>query len=60
MDSQILLNIYKAVAGPVAENNVDKAIMLIHRKGMIPDDITKHEIRTWYRIKERLKRHGLL
>lgn len=60
MDSLKLLNIYKAVAGTVAENNVDKAIMLINRNGAIPDDITKHEIRTWYRIKERLKKNGLL
>lgn len=60
MDNEQLLKIYRAVAGPVAENNVDKALIIIHRKGRFPSDVGRHEIRTWYRIKERLVKAGLL
>lgn len=60
MDNEQLLKIYRAVAGPVTENNVDKALMIIRRAGRFPDDVDRHEIRTWYRIKERLVKAGLL
>lgn len=60
MDNKLMLKIYRAVAGPVADNNVDKAIILIRRKGKLPPGLFKSEIRTWYRIKERLVKAGLL
>lgn len=60
MDNELLVKIYRAVAGPVAENNVDKALMLINRKGRFPSDVGPHDKRTWYRIKERLVKAGLL
>ena len=60
MDNETMLKIYRAVAGPVAENNVDKAIILIRRKGDFPPGLFKSEIRTWYRVKARLKEKGLI
>lgn len=60
IDPGTMLKIYHAVAGPVAKNNVEKALMIIRRAGRFPDDVDRHEIRTWYRIKERLVKAGLL
>lgn len=60
IDPGTMLKIYHAVAGPVAKNNVEKALMIIRRAGRFPDDVGRHEIRTWYRIKERLVKAGLL
>lgn len=55
-----MLKIYEAVAGPIAENNVNKALRLIKNKGMIPRNVYKSEIRTWYRIKAKLKKQGFI
>ncbi len=55
-----LLRIYRAVGGPTAERNVDKAVAIIRNGGRIPGCFPKSEIRTYFRIKERLKEHGLL
>lgn len=59
-DNNQLLRIYRAVGGPVAKNNVDKAIAIIETGGNIPGRFPKSEIRTYFRIKERLKEHGLI
>jgi hypothetical protein len=48
------------VGGPTAERNVDKAVAIIRNGGRIPGCFPKSEIRTYFRIKERLKEHGLL
>lgn len=55
-----LLRIYRAVGGPTAERNVDKAVAIIRNGGKIPELVYPEEKRTYYRIKERLKEHGLL
>ena len=55
-----LLRIYRAVGGPTAERNVDKAVAIIRNGGRIPGCFPKSEIRTYFRIKERLKEHGLI
>ena len=55
-----LLRIYRAVGGPTAERNVDKAVAIIRNGGKIPGCFPKSEIRTYFRIKERLKEHGLI
>lgn len=60
MNAEELLKIYRAVAGPVAENNVDKAVSIIKNSGRIPQGVFKNEIRTWQRVKERLKSNGLI
>lgn len=60
MNAEELLKIYRAVAGPVAENNVDKAVSIIENSGRIPQGVFKNEIRTWQRVKERLKTKGLI
>ena len=55
-----LLRIYRAVGGPTAKRNVDKAVAIIRNGGRIPGCFPKSEIRTYFRIKERLKEHGLI
>ncbi|WP_290724185.1 hypothetical protein [Fibrobacter sp. UBA2449] len=60
MDTEQLLKIYRAVAGPVAENNVDKALRIIRNGGKMPPCLMKSEIRTYFRVKERLAEHGLI
>ena len=60
IDLGTMLKIYHAVAGPVAKNNVEKALRIIRNGGRFLDDVGRHDIRTWYRIKERLVKAGLL
>ena len=60
IDNNQLLRIYRAVGGPVAKNNVDKAIAIIKTGGNIPGRFSKSEIRTYFRIKEHLKEHGII
>lgn len=60
IDSTKLLRIFRAVAGPVAKSNVDKAVAIIRNGGKIPSMVTSHEIRTYYRVMARLKEHGLI
>ena len=48
------------MGGPTAERNVDKAVAIIRNGGRIPGCFPKSEIRTYFRIKKRLKEHGLL
>lgn len=60
IDNDQLLRIYRAVGGPVAKNNVDKAIAIIKTGGNILGRFPKSEIRTYFRIKERLKEHGII
>lgn len=60
MNKEQMLKIYEAVAGPIAENNVNKALRLIKNKGMIPRNVYKSEIRTWYRVKAKLKKQGFI
>ena len=60
IDTIQLLRIYRAVGGPTAERNVDKAVAIIRNGGKIPGCFPKSEIRTYFRIKERLKEHGLI
>ena len=55
-----LLRIYRAVGGPTAERNVDKAVAIIRNGGKIPGCFPKSEIRTYFRVKERLAEHGLI
>lgn len=55
-----LLRIYRAVGGPTAERNVDKAVAIIRNGGRVAGCFPADEIRTYFRIKERLKEHGLL
>ncbi len=60
IDSSKLLKIFRAVAGPIAENNVAKAVSIIRAGGKIPSMVTSHEIRTYYRVMARFKEHGLI
>ena len=60
IDNNQLLRIYRAVGGTVAKNNVDKAIAIIKTGGNISGRFPKSEIRTYFRIKERLKEHGII
>lgn len=60
IDSTKLLRIFRAVAGPVAKSNVDKAVSIIRAGGKIPSMVTSQEIRTYYRVMARLKEHGLI
>lgn len=60
IDSSKLLRIFRAVAGPVASRNVAKAIAIIQNGGKMPDMVQPDEIRTYYRIKAKLKEHMLL
>ena len=60
LDTTQLLRIFRAVAGPIAENNVAKAVSIIRAGGKIPSMVTSHEIRTYFRVKARLKEHGLI
>ena len=55
-----LLKIYEAVGGPTAKGNVDKAVAIIRNGGKVSGCFPKSEIRTYFRIKERLKEHGLI
>ena len=60
IDSSKLLKIFRAVAGPVAKRNVEKALYIIRNGGRVAGCFPADEIRTYFRIKERLKEHGLL
>ena len=60
IDNNQLLRIYRAVGGPTAERNVDKAVAIIRNGGKIPVLVYPEEKRTYYRIKERLKEHGII
>lgn len=60
IDSTKLLRIFRAVAGPVANSNVEKAVAIIRNGGKVAGCFPASEIRTYFRIKERLKEHGLL
>ncbi len=60
LDTTQLLRIFRAVAGPVAKSNVDKAVAIIRNGGRVAGYFPANEIRTYFRIKERLKEHGLL
>lgn len=61
IDNNQLLRIYRAVGGPVAKNNVDKAVRIIRNDGkVVPGMYPKSEIRTYFRIKERLKEHCII
>jgi hypothetical protein len=60
LDTTQLLRIFRAVAGPVAKSNVDKAVAIIRNGGRVAGCFPADEIRTYFRIKERLKEHGLI
>lgn len=60
LDTTQLLRIFRAVAGPVAKRNVEKALYIIRNGGRVAGCFPADEIRTYFRIKERLKEHGLL
>lgn len=60
MDPQVLLRVFRAVGGPVSNRNVEKALIIIKNKGILPALIYPEEKRTWYRIKSKLKEHNLL
>ncbi len=60
IDSSKLLRIFRAVAGPVASRNVAKAIAIIQNGGKMPDMVQPDEIRTYFRVKARLKEHRLI
>lgn len=60
IDSSKLLRIFRAVAGPVASRNVAKAIAIIQNGGKMPDMVKPDEIRTYFRVKARLKEHRLI
>lgn len=60
LDTTQLLRIFRAVAGPVAKSNVDKAVAIIRNGGKVAGRFPASEIRTYFRIKERLKEHRLL
>ena len=60
IDSSKLLRIFRAVAGPVASRNVAKSIAIIQNGGKMPDMVQPDEIRTYFRVKARLKEHRLI
>lgn len=60
IDPGTMLKIYHAVAGPVAKNNVEKELRIIRNGGKMPPCLMKSEIRTYFRVKERLAEHGLI
>lgn len=60
IDSTKLLRIFRAVAGPVATRNVEKAVAIIKNGGKMPEMVRSDEIRTYFRVKARLKEHGLI
>ena len=60
IDSSKLLKIFMAVAGPVAKSNVEKAVAIIRNGGKVAGCFPANEIRTYFRIKERLKEHRLI
>ena len=60
IDSSKLLKIFRAVAGPVAKSNVEKAVAIIRNGGKVAGCFPAHEIRTYYRVMARLKEHGLI
>lgn len=60
IDSTKLLRIFRAVAGPVATRNVEKAVAIIRNGGKMPEMVQPDEIRTYFRVKARLKEHGLI
>ena len=60
IDSKKLLRIFRAVAGTVAAKNVNKAVSIVQNGGKIPDTVMKHEIRTWFRVKAKLKEHRVI
>lgn len=60
IDSSKLLRIFRAVAGPVASRNVAKAIAIIQNGGKMPEMVQPDEIRTYFRVKARLKEHRLI
>ncbi len=60
IDSSKLLRIFRAVAGPVASRNVAKAIAIIQNGGKMPDMVQPDEIRTYFRVKAKLKEHRLI
>ena len=60
INSTKLLRIFRAVAGPVATRNVEKAVAIIKNGGKMPEMVRSDEIRTYYRVMARLKEHGLI
>ena len=60
IDSSKLLKIFRAVAGPVATRNVAKAIAIIQNGGKMPEMVPPDEIRTYFRVKAKLKEHRLI
>lgn len=60
IDSTKLLRIFRAVAGPVAKRNVEKALYIIRNGGKMPEKVPPDEIRTYFRVKARLKEHRLI
>lgn len=61
VDGFELLRLYEAVGGPVAKSNVEKAVRILKNGGkVVPGMYPKSEIRTYFRIKERLKEHGII
>lgn len=60
IDSSKLLRIFRAVAGPVASRNVEKAVAIIRNGGKMPEMVQPDEIRTYYRVMARLKEHRLI
>ena len=60
LDTTQLLRIFRAVAGPVATRNVEKAVAIIKNGAKIPEMVRSDEIRTYFRVKARLKEHGLI
>ena len=60
IDSSKLLKIFMAVAWPVATRNVEKAVAIIKNGAKIPEMVRSDEIRTYFRVKARLKEHGLI
>lgn len=60
INSTKLLRIFRAVAGSVATRNVEKAVAIIKNGGKMPEMVRSDEIRTYFRVKARLKEHGLI
>ena len=60
MINERMLEIYRAVVGPFAKKHVKIALELIENGGKFPEGLLKSEIRTWFRVKEALKNHGIL